>query len=142
MWFPWIPQGMRIELRVCKHCYEGEHGNPQKGDVTRDAVKCARQVREYKDLISLDAVYVTMVEEGDAGGGEELPVVVASIENDQVALTDTQLVMEDDDGNMLVYPEPEDILEVLSRNLDQIQQQTRQDVMVELSEVGAELLTG
>ncbi|QLD87972.1 hypothetical protein HWV07_02520 [Natronomonas salina] len=133
---------MRIELRVCKNCYEGEHGNPQKGDVTRDAVKCARQVREYKDLISLDAVYVTMVEEGDAGGSEELPVVVASIENDQVALTDTQLVMEDDDGNMLVYPEPEDILEVLSRNLDQIQQQTRQDVMVELSEVGAELLTG
>jgi hypothetical protein len=142
MLLPGITVGMRIELRVCKHCFEGEHGNPQKADVTRDAVKCARQVREYKDLISLEAVYVTMVEEGDSGGSEELPVVVASVENDQVALTDTQLVMEDDDGNMLVYPEPEDILEVLSRNIDQIQQQTRQDVTVELSEVGAELLTG
>lgn len=132
---------MRIELRVCKHCYEEEHGNPQKGDVTRDAVRCARQVREYKDLIGLDAVYVTMVEEGDAGGNEELPVIVASIEDDQVALTDTQLVMEDGSGNMLVYPEPGDVLEVLTRNLDQIQAQTRQDVTVELSDVGAELLT-
>lgn len=133
---------MRTELRVCKHCYEGEHGNAQKGDVTRDAVRCARQVREYKDLIGLEAVYVTMVEEGDAGGNEELPIIVASIANDQITLTDTQLVMEDDEGNMLVYPEPEDVLKVLTRNIDQIQQQTRQDVTVELSDVGSELLTG
>jgi hypothetical protein len=58
-----------------------------------------------------------------------------------VNLADTQLVMEDDDGNMLVYPEPEDILDVLTRNIDQISQQTRQDVTVELSEESAELLT-
>jgi hypothetical protein len=132
---------MRLELRVCKHCYEGEHGNPEKTDVTRDMVRCAKQVREYKDLIELEGVYVTMVEEGDPGGAEALPVIVARIENDQVALADTQLVMEDDDGNVLVYPEPEDVLEVLTRNLDQIQNQTRQDVTVELSESGAKLLT-
>lgn len=132
---------MRIELRICKHCYEGEHGNPEKAAVTRDMVNCARRVREYKDLIGVDGVYVTMVEEGDPGGAEALPAIVARIENDQVALSDTQLVMEDADGNMLVYPEPRDILEVLTRNIDQIQEQTRQDVTVELSEESATLLT-
>ncbi|PSP57156.1 hypothetical protein BRC82_00990 [Halobacteriales archaeon QS_1_67_19] len=132
---------MRMELRVCKHCYEGDHGNEQKTAVTRDMVTCARRIREYKDLISLDALYVTMVEEGDPGGAEELQAIVASIEGDQVALSDTQLVMEDEDGNMLVYPEPEDILQVLTRNIDQIQEQTRQDVTVELSAEGAELIS-
>lgn len=131
---------MRIELRVCKHCHEGEHGNPEKTAITRDMVECARRVREYKDLIELDGVYVTMVEEGDPGGAEALPAIVARIENDQVALTDTQLVMEDEAGNMLVYPEPRDILDVLTRNIEQIQNQTRQDVTVELSEEGADLL--
>jgi hypothetical protein len=104
-------------------------------------VNCAERVREYKDLIGLDSVYITRVEEGDPGGAEALPAIVASIENDQVTLSDTQLVMEDEDGNMLVYPEPKDILEVLTRNIDQIQEQTRQDVTVELSEESAELLT-
>ncbi|WP_178916960.1 hypothetical protein [Natronomonas gomsonensis] len=132
---------MRIELRVCKHCHEGDHGNQQKTAVTRDMVDCAERVREYKDLIGLDSVYITKVEEGDPGGAEALPVIVASIENDQVTLSDTQLVMEDEDGNMLVYPEPKDILEVLTRNIDQIQEQTRQDVTLELSKEGAELLT-
>jgi len=131
---------MRMELRVCKHCYEGTHGNPEKTAVTQDMVNCARQVREYKDLIGLESLFITKVEEGQAGGAEALQAIVASIEGDQVALTDTQLVMEDDDGNMLVYPEPEDILKVLTRNIDQIQEQTRQDVTVELSEEGAELL--
>jgi hypothetical protein len=133
---------MRMELRVCKHCFEGEHGNPEKTAVTEDMVRCARRVREYKDLIGLDGLYVTMVEEGDPGGAEELPAIVAHLENDQVTLADTQLVMEDDDGNLLVYPEPEDILDVLTRNIDQISQQTRQDVTVELSEEGSRLLTG
>lgn len=130
---------MRIELRVCKHCYEGEHGNPEKTAVTADMVRCARRIREYKDLIGLDGVYVTMVEEGDPGGAEELTAIAAHIEDDQVVLTDTQLVMEDADGNMLVYPEPADIIEVLTRNIDQIQEQTRQDVTVELSAESAEL---
>ncbi|WP_224268101.1 hypothetical protein [Haloprofundus salinisoli] len=132
---------MRMELRVCKHCFEGEHGNPQKTAVTKDMVRCARRVREYKDLIGLDSLYVTMVEEGDPGGAEELRAIVARIENDQISLSDTQLVMEDDDGNMLVYPEPKDVLEVLTRNIDQISQHTRQDVTVELSSEGAELLS-
>ncbi|SEP13905.1 hypothetical protein SAMN04487948_11638 [Halogranum amylolyticum] len=132
---------MRLELRACKHCYEGEHGNEQKTAVTRDMVDCARCVREYKDLIGLDAVYLTLVEEGDPGGAEALNAIVARIENDQVVLADTQLVMEDQDGHMLVYPEPKDILEVLTRNLNQIQNQTQQDVTVELSEEGEDLLS-
>jgi hypothetical protein len=132
---------MRIELRVCKHCHEGEHGNEEKTAITRDMVNCAKQIREYKDLIGLDALYITMVEEGDPGGAEELPAIVANIQGDQVALTDTQLVMEDDQGNMLVYPEPADVLEVLTRNIDQIQEQTRQDVTIDLSPEGAELIS-
>ncbi|MFW5958543.1 MAG: hypothetical protein ACOCQ3_00925 [Natronomonas sp.] len=132
---------MRIELRVCKHCYNGEHGNKQKTAITNDMVRCAKRVREYKDLIGLDALYVTMVEEGDPGGAEALPAIVANIDGDQVTLTDTQLVMEDEDSNMLVYPEPADVLEVLTRNIDQIQEQTRQDVTVDLSPEGAKLIS-
>ncbi len=130
-----------MELRVCKHCYDGEHGNPGKTEVTRDMVRCAERVREYKDLIGLESLYITSVREGEPGGAEALPAIVARIENDQISLSDTQLVMEDDDGNMLVYPEPKDILEVLTRNIDQISEQTRQDVTVELSTEGAELLS-
>ncbi|ELY99510.1 hypothetical protein [Natrialba asiatica] len=132
---------MRMELRVCKHCYNGDHGNPQKTAVTNDMVACARTIREYKDLIEIDSLYVTMVEEGDTGGAEALSVYVASIGNEQVQINDTQLVMEDDDGNVLVYPEPDDVLEVLTRNLDQISEKTRQDVSVGLSPESAEILT-
>lgn len=131
---------MRMELRVCKHCFNGEHGNPQKTAVTRDMVECAKQVREYKDLIGLESLYITMVEEGDTGGAEALPAIVASIEGNRVNLSDTQLVMEDGEGNMLVYPEPTDILEVLTRNLDQIDGQSRQSVMVDLSEESTDLV--
>jgi hypothetical protein len=132
---------MRMELRVCHQCYTGEHGNERKTAITRDMVTCAEQIREYKDLISLDAVYITKVEEGDPGGAEALSVIVAGIENDTVTLQDTQLVIEDAEERMLVYPEPTDILEVLTRNLDQISNGTRQDVTVELSAEGAELIT-
>ncbi|MFC6905157.1 hypothetical protein [Halalkalicoccus tibetensis] len=131
---------MRMELRVCKHCFDGEHGNPQKTTVTQDMVECAKQVREYKDMIGLESLYITMVEDGDTGGAEALPAIVASIEGNRVNLADTQLVMEDADGNMLVYPEPKDILEVLTRNLDQIDSQTRNDVMVELSEEATDMV--
>lgn len=133
---------MRMELRICKQCYEGVHGNEEKSVVTRDMAACAEQIREYKDLIGIDSLYITYVSEGDPGGEETLPAVVASIEGDQVVLSDTQLVMEDDGMNMLVYPEPADILEVLSRNIDQISEQTRQDVTVELAPESAELLSG
>ncbi|WP_293032919.1 hypothetical protein [Natronococcus sp.] len=132
---------MRMELRVCKHCYTGEHGNEQKTAITKDMVACAEAVREYKDLLSLDAVYITKVEAGDVGGSEELPINVAGIEDDTITLRDTQLVIEDDDGSVLVYPEPADILEVLTRNLDQINERTRQDVVVDISADSAELIT-
>ena len=129
-----------MELRVCKHCYEGEHGHPEKTAITKDMVECARTIREYKDLIGIDALYVSMAEEGDTGGAEALPVYVASIERDQVQMNDTQLVMEDDDENVLVYPDPDDVLEVLTRNVEQIDEQTRQEVSVDLSEESRDLL--
>lgn len=132
---------MQMELRVCDECYTGAHGNEAKTAITKDMVACAERIREYKDLIGLDAVYITKVEEGDAGGAEALPVIVAGIENDTVTLRDTQLVMEDDEGSILVYPEPDDIVEVLTRNLDQISERTRQDVTVELAPETAELIT-
>lgn len=131
---------MRMELRVCKHCFNGEHGNPSKTAVTQDMVECAKQVREYKDLIGLEGLYITMVEDGDTGGAEALPAIVASIEGNRVNLADTQLVMEDAEGNMLVYPEPEDILEVLTRNLDQIDGQTRNEITIDLSEESTDLV--
>jgi len=131
---------MRMELRACKHCYDGEHGNPQKTAITRDMVKCAERIREYKDLIGIDSLYITYVEEGDTGGAEALPAIVASIEGNRIELNDTQLVMEDEGGNMLVYPEPEDVLEVLTRNIEQMANQTRQDVDVELSEESLDLV--
>ncbi|MFC4541574.1 hypothetical protein ACFO5R_06505 [Halosolutus amylolyticus] len=133
---------MRMELRVCNHCYEGTHGNDAKTAITRDMVACAEVVREYKDLIGVETVYIAKVEEGDVGGAEALPAIVARIEEDQVTLADTQLVMEDGDGNLLVYPEPEDVLEVLTRNIDQIDDQTRQNVTVELSPESSDLLVG
>jgi len=129
-----------MELRACKHCYDGEHGNPQKTAITRDMVKCAERIREYKDLIGIDSLYITYVEEGDTGGAEALPAIVASIEGNRIELNDTQLVMEDEGGNMLVYPEPEDVLEVLTRNIEQMANQTRQDVDVELSEESLDLV--
>jgi len=130
---------MRMELRVCQHCYDGTHGNERKSEITRDMVACAEQIREYKDLINLDAVYITKVEDGEPNEAEALSVVIAGIERDTITLRDTQLVIEDADDRILVYPEPGDILEVLARNLEQIDQQTRQNVAVELSEDGEEM---
>jgi len=128
-----------MELRVCQHCYDGTHGNERKSEITRDMVACAEQIREYKDLINLDAVYITKVEDGEPNEAEALSVVIAGIERDTITLRDTQLVIEDADDRILVYPEPGDILEVLARNLEQIDQQTRQNVAVELSEDGEEM---
>ena len=130
---------MRMELRVCQHCYDGSHGNERKSEITRDMVACAEQIREYKDLINLDSVYITKVEDGESDNSEAISVVVAGIERDTVTLRDTQLVIEDADERILVYPEPGDILEVLVRNLEQIDQQTRQDVRVELSDEGEKM---
>jgi hypothetical protein len=131
---------MRMELRVCKHCYTGEHGDERKTAITRDMVACAEQIREYKDLVSLDSVHITKVGEGDTGAAEALPIFVAGIEGDTVTLRDTQLVIEDDDGSVLVYPESKDVLELLTRNLDRIDGQTQEEVGVDLSSAGAELI--
>ncbi len=49
---------MRLELRICRHCYEGEHGNDQKTAVTQDMVACAEQVREYKDPTGPEALKI------------------------------------------------------------------------------------
>lgn len=128
-----------MELRVCKHCYDGSHGNDRKTAITRDMVAAAEQVREYKDLINLDAVYITKVEDGEPDDAEALSVVVAGIEGDTVTLRDTHLVIEDVDDRTFVYPEPGDILEVLVRNLEQIDGQTRQSVGIDLSPEGSEM---
>lgn len=63
-------------------------------------------------VIDIDSLYVSMVEEGDISGAEAPSVHVASVERDQVQLNDTQLVMEDGEGTVLVYPDFDDVLEV------------------------------
>lgn len=131
---------MRIELRVCEHCYEGEHGDEQRQAIVDDMVRCAERIREYKDVIDLEAVHIRKVRDDEPGKPEALPVVTASIHDDQVMINDTQLATEGEDGNMLVYPNPPDILTVLARNIDEISKGLNQDVSVELSSAGAELI--
>jgi hypothetical protein len=135
---------MRIELRVCKHCFEGEHENEHKTAVTRDLVACARIVRDHKDAIDLDDVHIRMVseDEGDDGRPAALPAVAATIQNEQVAVTDTQLVTMGENGYMLVYPNPQDALRVLAGNIDEISKVTDEDISPELSPEGAEALAG
>jgi len=135
---------MRIELRVCKHCFEGEHENEHKTAVTRDLVACARIVRDHKEAIDLDDVHIRMVseDEGDDGRPAALPAVAATIQNEQVAVTDTQLVTMGENGYMLVYPNPQDALKVLAGNIDEISKVTDEDISPELSPEGAEALAG
>lgn len=132
---------MQMELRACKLCYDGEHGNPEKTAQIRDMVECVRTIREYKDLLGIDSVYLNFVDEADEGGAEALPAIAASVEGNQIHLNDTQLVVEDQNGIMILYPDPADILEVLTRNVDQLDAETRQDLSVELSEESRELLS-
>ena len=132
---------MRIELRVCKHCFDGEHNDPHKTAVTRDMVTCAERIRQHKENINLQAVAITMVEEGEVEGAQELPAFVASLHDDQVRITDTQLVMEDPQGNLLVYPELADMLDVLVGNLQEVDEATPGNVMFELSPESADLLS-
>ena len=133
---------MRIELRVCKHCFEGEHGNEHKTAVTRDLVACARVVREYKDELDLDDVHLRMVTESedDDGRPAAIPAVAATLQNEQITISDTQLVTMGENGYMLVYPNPQDALAVLSGNIDEISKVVEEDVTPELSAEGAEIL--
>jgi hypothetical protein len=132
---------MRLELRVCQHCYEGEHENEHKTAVTRDLVACAEVIKEYKDELGFDDVHIRMVtEDGDDGRPAALPAVAATIQNEQVAVSDTQLITMGEHGYMMVYPNPQDALYVLSGNIDEITKVTNADVVPELSEEGAEIL--
>ncbi len=135
---------MRIELRVCKHCFEGTHENAHKTAVTRDLVACARVIREYRRYIDLDDVHVRMIteDESDDGRPAALPAVAATIQNEQIAISDTQLVTMGQNGYMLVYPNPQDALQVLAGNLDEISKVIDEDILPELSPESAEILSG
>ena len=132
---------MRIELRVCQHCLEGEHGNEQRTALLNDMVNCAEQIKKHKEVIDLDAVHIRRVRDDEPGKPAALPVVSATIQNDQIVLNDTQLVAEGQDGNMLVYTNPDDVLTVLAGNLDEISKAVTEDVTVDLSSVGAEIVS-
>lgn len=132
---------MRMELRVCQHCYDGEHGNEHKTAVTKDLVKCARGIKEHKEVLDLDEVHITWVREDDMGKPKALPVVGATLENEEIAPTDTQLATEDDNGLMLLYQRPPDMLKVLYRNLEGIDQEVDEDVLVNLSLQSAEAIS-
>ena len=135
---------MRIELRVCKHCFTGEHENEHKQAVTRDLVSCARIIREHRDIIDLDDVHIRMVseDEGDDGRPAALPAVGATIQNEQVVISDTQLITMGENGYMLVYPSPQDALKVLAGNIDEISKIAGDDIVPELSPEGGEILAG
>ncbi|AFO56548.1 MULTISPECIES: hypothetical protein [unclassified Natrinema] len=132
---------MRLELRVCQHCLDGNHGNEKRTALLNDMVDCAEQIQEYKEVIDLDAVHIRKVKDDEPGKPAALPVVSATIQNDQVVLNDTQLVAEGQDGNMLVYTTPDDVLTVLAGNLDEISKAVTEDVTVDLSAVGAEIVS-
>ncbi|RZH66853.1 hypothetical protein [Natrinema altunense] len=132
---------MRLELRVCQHCLDGDHGNEKRTALLNDMVDCAEQIQEYKEVIDLDAVHIRKVKDDEPGKPAALPVVSATIQNDQVVLNDTQLVAEGQDGNMLVYTNPDDVLTVLAGNLDEVSKAVTEDVTVDLSAVGAEIVS-
>ena len=135
---------MRIELRVCKHCFEGEHENAHKTAVTRDLVACARTIKEHRDIIDLDDVHIRMVSEGedDDGRPAAIPAVAATIQGEQIAISDTQLTTMGENGYMLVYPNPADALQVLAGNIDEISKIAGDDITPDLSPEGADVLAG
>jgi hypothetical protein len=132
---------MRIELRVCQHCLDGDHGNDRRTEVINDMVNCAERIREYKEIIDLDDVVIRRVSENDPGKPEALPVVSATIQENQIVLNDLQLVTEGPDGNMLMYVDPQDILTVLAGNVDEISKAVHDDVTVDLSPTSAEMIS-
>lgn len=133
---------MRIELRVCYHCLRGEHENEHKTAVTRDLVACAEVVKEYKDVIDLDGVHIRKVKEDESDDGRPaaLPAVAATIQEEGVTVSDTQLVTMGENGYMLVYPNPQDALKVLAGNIDEISKMAEGDISPDLTPEGAEIL--
>lgn len=132
---------MQIELRVCQHCLDGDHGNEQRTQVINDMVDCAEKIKEHKEVIDLEAVHIRKVREDEDGKPAALPVVAASINDNQVMLNDLQLVTEGQDGNMLIYIDPQDVLTVLAGNLDEISKAVPEDVTVDLSPTGAQMVS-
>jgi hypothetical protein len=135
---------MRIELRVCKHCLEGEHENEYKTAVTRDLVASARVIREHKAELDLDGVHIRKVTEDDNDDGRPaaIPAVAATLQSEQVVVSDTQLVTMGENGYMLVYPTPQDALKVLAGNIDELSKVVEEDITPQLSPEGAEILAG
>jgi hypothetical protein len=135
---------MRIELRVCRHCFEGEHENEHKTKITRDLVACAEIIEDHKHHLDLDDVHIRWVteDEDDDGRPAAIPAVAATIQNEQIMVSDTQLITMGENGYMMVYPNPQDALKVLSGNIDEINKVTTEDVTPRLSPEGAEILTG
>lgn len=54
---------METELRVRKHCFDGDHENEHEQAVTRDLAACARTVRDHREGLALDDVRVRTVSE-------------------------------------------------------------------------------
>ncbi len=135
---------MRIELRVCRHCFEGEHENEHKTKITRDLVACAEIIKDHRHVIDLDDVHIRWVteDEDDDGRPAAIPAVAASIQNEQIMVSDTQLITMGENGYMMIYPNPQDALKVLSGNIDEINKVTSEDITPQLSPEGAEVLTG
>lgn len=134
---------MRIELRVCRHCYEGEHENEHKTKITRDLVACAEIIEENVQHTELDDIHIRWVteDEDDDGRPEAIPAVAATIQNEQIMVSDTQLITMGENGYMMVYPNPQDALKVLSGNINEINGVIDKNVVPKLSEEGAEILT-
>ncbi|WP_254523831.1 hypothetical protein [Natrinema caseinilyticum] len=132
---------MRLELRVCQHCLDGDHGNEKRTALLNDMVDCAEQIKKHKEVIDLEEVHIRRVRDDEPGKPAALPVVSATIQNNQIVLNDTQLVAEGQDGNMLLYANPDDVLTVLAGNLDEISKAVTEDVTVDLSPVGAEIVS-
>ncbi|MFC6716926.1 hypothetical protein ACFQGT_16275 [Natrialbaceae archaeon GCM10025810] len=131
---------MRLELRVCQHCLDGDHGNEQRTALLNDMVNCAEQIKKHKDVLDLEEVHIRKVRDDEPGKPAALPVVAATIQDNQVALNDLQLVAEGKDGTMLLYANPDDVLTVLAGNLDEISKVVSEDVTVELSDIGAKIV--
>lgn len=134
---------MRIELRVCRHCFEGEHDNEHKTKITRDLVACGEIIQDHLDKTDLDDLHIRWVREGadDDGRPAALPAVAATIQDEQIVVTDTQLITMGENGYMMVYPNPDDALKVLAGNIDEINRVTSEDISPRLSPEGTELLS-
>jgi len=58
---------MRIELRVCQHCLDGDHGNERRTALLNDMVDCAEQIKTHKEVIDLEAVHIRKVRDDEQG---------------------------------------------------------------------------